>query len=164
MDMHLRDAFIIHICKYLGIALVSGSIVHAGTLGGSTMKYVSLIGVGILLTVVGHYLENKASHKAIDAQFVALAVALSFGTGMLSGGVQHYLDNPAYGAVLLSLGLVLTFLALGYKDFKRTLTARSVGIVCATSVVLFIGTYTILPQFLPADSHSHEEESGQHVD
>jgi hypothetical protein len=83
MNKELKYAFLIHICKYLGIALVSGSIVHAGTLGGSSSKYFALIVVGIFLTVLGNYLEYKVKNIKIGANILLLAILLSFGTGML---------------------------------------------------------------------------------
>lgn len=154
MKKNLRDAFITHLCTYLGIALVSGSIVHAGTLGGGTAKYIVLIGVGVMLTVVGNYLEHRKAHRDVQLSFIAFAIMLSFGTGMLSGGIQHYLDNPAYSAVLLSLGLIVAFVALAYKDFAKEVTATAIAIVAGVSVVLFVALYVVVPEIFLND-HTH---------
>ncbi len=137
MDKELKYAFLIHLCQYLGIALVSGSIVHAGTLGGSNLKYLFLIIVGILLTVTGNYLEDKVKKIKISINMLLLAILLSFGTGMLSGGIQHYSDNPKFGAMLLSLGLILTFTSLGYKDFRSVVTKKSIFIIATISIILY---------------------------
>jgi hypothetical membrane protein len=161
MNHALKTAFIIHICKYLGIALVSGSIVHAGTLGGSTEKYIILVLAGIVLTVVGNYLENTEAHKKVDTRFVALAVGLSFGTGMLSGGIQHYLDNPAYGAILLALGLTLTFVTLAYKDFAHAVTQKALMGIMLVSVVLYSLLAFVVPEVLPESAH-HDEVTETH--
>lgn len=159
MNKELKYAFLIHICKYLGIALVAGSIVHAGTLGGSSSKYVFLIAIGILLTVTGNYLEYKVKNLAVGWSILFLAIALSFGTGMLSGGIQHYSDNPAYGSILLSLGLILTFVALAYKDFARVVTQKSIIIITVVSFIVYLLLSTVgasLVSHVPNDGH-HEE-------
>lgn len=137
MNKELKYAFIIHLSKYLGIALVSGSIVHAGTLGGNTYKYIGLIVVGICLTVLGNYLEYKVKNIKIGMNIFLLAILLSFGTGMLSGGVQHYSDNPAYGSVLLSFGLILTFISLAYKDFSNVISKKSIYLISVISIILY---------------------------
>ena len=164
MNKQLKYAFIIHICKYLGIALVSGSIVHAGTLGGSSSKYIGLIIVGIFLTVFGNLLENKIKNIKIDGHMLILAILLSFGTGMLSGGVQHYSDNPAYGSILLSFGLILTFVSLAYKDFAQVVSKKSLSIIAVVSVFLYFLLSTVgadLVSKLPSDHHNEVETSHQ---
>ena len=41
-------SYVSHILRYVGVGLVSGSIVHAGTLGGDSLKYIVLILMGIV--------------------------------------------------------------------------------------------------------------------
>lgn len=156
MNKELKYAFLIHICKYLGIALVSGSIVHAGTLGGNIHKYIALIAVGIFLTVLGNYLEYKVKNIKVGANILLLAILLSFGTGMLSGGIQHFDDKPAYGSILLSLGLILTFISLAYKDFASVVTKKSLSIIAVISIAMYIILSTVganLVSRLPNDGH-----------
>ncbi len=164
MNKQLKYAFLIHICKYLGIALVSGSIVHAGTLGGSSSKYIGLIIVGIFLTVLGNYLEYKVKNIKVGADIFLLAILLSFGTGMISGGIQHYTDNAAYGSILLSFGLLLTFISLAYKDFAKVVSRKSILIVAVISIILYfflsIVGADIVSRF-PSDGH-HEEVGTLH--
>jgi len=159
MNKELKYAFLIHVSKYLGIALVSGSIVHAGTLGGSSLKYVSLIATGIFLTVLGNYLEYKIKNIQVGWNILFLAILLSFGTGMLSGGIQHYSDNPAYSSILLSLGLIVTFISLGYKDFEKVITQKSIIAIAIISLAIYILLSTVgasLISHVPGDGH-HEE-------
>jgi hypothetical protein len=164
MNKELKFAFLIHVCKYLGIALVSGSIVHAGTLGGSSIKYIALIVTGIFLTVLGNYLEYKVKNIKIGGNILFLTILLSFGTGMLSGGIQHYSDNPAYGSILLSLGLILTFVSLAYKDFANVVSKKSLLIITIISIASYFVLSTIgvnLVSKLPNHSH-HENEINHH--
>lgn len=163
MNKQLKYAFLIHICKYLGIALVSGSIVHAGALGGNIHKYVVLIAIGIFLTVLGNYLEYKVKNIKVGANIFLLAILLSFGTGMLSGGIQHYSDNTAYGAILLSLGLILTFISLAYKDFANAVSKKSISIIAIISIILYLILSTVgasLVSKLSSDGHgdSHNQK------
>ncbi len=165
MNKELKYAFIIHVCKYLGIALVSGSIVHAGTLGGSIYKYIGLIIVGIFLTVLGNYFEYKVKNIKVGANILLLAILLSFGTGMLSGGIQHYSDNTAYGSILLSLGLILTFISLAYKDFTNVVSKKSLLIVTIISIVMYFILSTVGANFVSKLSnvtHGHGESLTSH--
>ncbi len=162
MNKELKYAFLVHICKYLGIALVSGSIVHAGTLGGSSGKYIGLIIIGIFLTVLGNYLEYKVKNLKVGADIFLLAIFLSFGTGMLSGGIQHYSDNTAYSSILLSFGLMLTFISLAYKDFANVVSRKSILTMAIISIILYfflsiVGT-SVVSRF-PSDDHHKETET-----
>jgi hypothetical protein len=134
----LKYAYVIHICKYLGIALMSGSIVHAGTLGGSNLKYLGLIAVGILLTVFGNYLEYEVKNVKVGAKILFLAICLSFGTGMLSGGIQHFSDNPAFSAALLTIGAIITFFSLAYKDFPGVLSFKAIPIAGLVGLAFYL--------------------------
>ncbi|MGL4488515.1 MAG: hypothetical protein ACRCU5_03620 [Rhizobiaceae bacterium] len=159
MDRDLKYAFAIHVAKYIGIGLVSGSIVHAGTLGGSSFKYIGLIVAGILMTLLGYVLEHRHEKKAIGARFLFLAVCLSFGTGMLSGGVQHYADNPAYGALLLSAGLIITFLALAYKDFEHVISMKvAVGALAVAGALFVALPFANAVLFPGAVGHVHTDD------
>lgn len=157
----LKQGFVVHVCKYLGIALVAGSIVHAGTLGGSITKYLVLIVVGIGLTVYGNILEHKIQHLRIDKNTILLAIALSFGTGMLSGGIQHFDDNPGYGSLLLALGFFIAFISFGYANHKkvmnRTLIIKAVVTSLLFYTVLVFGVSKIIPQGIDEESHHSVE-------
>jgi multidrug transporter EmrE-like cation transporter len=167
LNRELKFGYIIHLCKYLGIALVSGSIVHAGTLGGSNIKYFGLIVVGIFLTVVGNYLEYEVKNIKVGAKILLLAILLSFGTGMLSGGIQHFSDNPSYSAALLALGAIVTFFSLALKDFPGALSYKSIPV----AGVLGAALYLILPfvgekVFNEVEGHEHHHGAAAefHVD
>ncbi len=165
MNKELKYAFTIHLCKYLGIALVSGSIVHAGTLGGNNTKYIGLIAVGILLTVLGNFLEYESKNIKLGAKLLFLSICLSFGTGMLSGGIQHFSDNPSYSTLLLVVGAIVTFFSLAYKDFPSTMNLKSVFWVFSTCAFLFAFLSVAGANLLSEDHESdhHVETSDGHV-
>jgi hypothetical protein len=160
LNRELKYAFAIHVAKYMGIGLVSGSIVHAGTLGGNSYKYVGFILAGTVMTLLGYVLEYRQKNQPVGARILGLAVLLSFGTGMLSGGVQHYADNPAYGVLLLSIGLVITFLAMAYKDFSDLISFKFVPAALLVGGALYFALPFVNAMFLSNASdagHSHAD-------
>ncbi|MFG2875406.1 hypothetical protein ACGFYU_10420 [Streptomyces sp. NPDC048337] len=50
------------------------------------------------------------------ASIMGASLLLSFGIGMLSGGLQHFEDFPTRAAVLIPIGIVLSFAAYVIKD------------------------------------------------
>lgn len=145
---------------------MSGSIVHAGTLGGNSWKYTSLIAAGVLLTVFGNYLEYRRDNLKIGAKLLFLTILLSLGTGMLSGGVQHFADNPAYGSLLLSVGVGITFLSLAYKDFAETFSFKFVPATVLVGAMLYL-TLPVLSSALGLESaniNQQHDDGHAHAD
>lgn len=147
----LNKAYLSHIFRYVGVGLISGSVVHAGTLGGAWLKYLILIIVGIIAFIVGTYLESN-NHLAQNAKYILITIIISIGTGMISGATQHYLDGPFYAAVLLPAGLLVGYLAFAYRDYKNTLKTKNILTVILISVAIWLGLYAIA-EVLP---HSHD--------
>jgi cation transporter-like permease len=133
-------AFLSHMCKYIGVGLISGSIVHAGTLGGNYIKYLVLILLGILLFIIGNILEHNISSLRELLPYIGVSTILSIGTGMVSGGTQHYLDGPAVAAVLFPAGFILAYIAFIYRDYKSEWTLRRIS----TSIIVALLLYAVL--------------------
>jgi len=171
-EKKLSIEFTIHLCKYLGVGLLSGSIVHAATLGGSSTKYIGLVIAGLLLMLLGNYLEYRAAHAhshKMDAQWVLLSIALALGTGMLSGSIQHYFDEPKVGAVLFSAGLLLAFFAFAFKDYVTQLSLKKTLFILLMSGASFIALAQVLPPFIPASfsaggGHHHSGAGEAHTE
>ena len=123
-----HNAFLTYISKYLGVALIAGSVVHIGTLQNGVTRYVVLILIGLILTVLGNIKEAKEHGQKINLNYFPIITGLSFATGFLSGGIQHYLDNPSYAGILLGLGLIITYITFFLKDRfkikKKNLTGK----------------------------------------
>ncbi len=124
-------------CKYLGVGLISGSIIHAGTLGGDYLKYIVLIILGILVFVIGNVLEHGLSSLKQLLPYIGVSTVLSIGTGMVSGGTQHYLDGPKIAAILFPLGLFLAYLSFIYRDYKKEFTLKTFLKITIISIILF---------------------------
>lgn len=157
------SAFVSHMCKYIGVGLISGSIVHAGTLGGDYLKYVVLIMLGAALFIIGNILEHGKQNLAQMLPYIAISTILSIGTGMVSGGTQHYLDGPKIAAILFPLGFLVAYLSFVYRDYKQEFTAKKVLLITVISLVLF-GILSFVATLLPepkghhGDSDSHSEQ------
>ncbi len=106
--------FLIYVAKYIGVALISGSVVPIGTLQNGTTRYIVLIIIGLALMLYGNLKEAKNAGEKIGMSYLLIITALSFATGFLSGGIQHYLDNPVYAGWLLGIGAIGTYVMFFY--------------------------------------------------
>ncbi len=129
--------FLTYIVKYLGIALIAGSVVHIGTLQNGFARYIVLAAVGLVLMMIGNILEAKQNGQKINLNYLLIITGLSFSTGFLSGGIQHYLDNPVYAGYLLSIGIFVAYLTYFWKD-KLVLKKRNIIIVFIFSISLLL--------------------------
>jgi hypothetical protein len=163
MNQTLNAAFAAHTLRYVGIGLVSGSIVHAGTLGGSILRYEILIILGIIFFAIAMYLEQHDRSTKTLVRYIAISVVISIGTGMASGGFQHFIDGPRYAAGLIPLGLALSYIAFAFRDFKGSLTANRAVVAIGICGALFLGLHQIA-SILPENPHHHDEEAGHHDD
>ncbi len=101
---------------------------------------------------------------------IGSSLMLSFGIGMLSGGLQHFDDFPARGAVLVPAGLVVSFVAYVIKD-ADTPWHRIFGLVGLTVLVVaalaLFGLREVAASMegAPGGGHNHgtaEEPAGVH--
>lgn len=143
--------FLIYISKYLGVALVSGSVVHMGTLEVGFYRYLLLAFVGILLMLTGNIYEAKDEGIKINVNYLLLLTTLALSTGFLSGGVQHYLDNPFYAGSLLAIGLLMTYITFNLKE-KFTIRKKSLIIIIIISLIILLLSVFI---FEGTISHAH---------
>lgn len=138
-----NEHFLTYIGKYLGVALIAGSVVHIGTLQNGFTRYIVLAIVGLALMMVGNILEAKQNGQKINFNYLLILTGLSFATGFLSGGIQHYLDNPVYAGYLLSIGIFVAYLTYFWKD-KLVLKTRDIIIVLVFSVsILLLSNFVI---------------------
>ncbi len=145
--------YLTYVSKYLGVALISGSVVHIGTIQDSVSKYVVLIIIGLVLMTIGNIREAKISGQKINLNYLVIITALSLSTGFLSGGVQHYLDNPSYAGLLLGLGVVITYITFFLKD-RLNLPLKNVMIIIMFAIlIILISNFLIDDKLLGANHH-----------
>ena len=148
----VEKAYASHVLRYVGVGLISGSIVHMGTLGGGYLKYVVLIALGIIAFIAGTLMEKRETTNSITS-FIIISVVLSIGVGMVSGGTQHYLDGPVYAAFLIPLGIAIGYLAFLVRDYKSKLTLKTVGAILFFAIALCGILYYVAHKIPTTEDH-----------
>lgn len=157
-----HNAFFTYIAKYLGVALIAGSVVHIGTLQNGVARYVALIVVGLILTLIGNLKEAKEHGQKINAYYFLTITGLSFATGFLSGGIQHYLDNPSYAGLLLGLGIIITYITFFLKD-KFKIDKKNLVVVITLAVLFMLFSHYVMDNtLLGEDHHGFESSTSAH--
>ncbi|WP_221088371.1 hypothetical protein [Deinococcus aquaedulcis] len=159
---HLLLPFFSYFLLLASTSFIAGGIVHVG-LGENTAYYLTLAVVGVVCFTAGNYLQEfvlRANRRPMNlASFLLISFVLSVGMGMMTGGVQHFLDNPTYSSVLIPVGLLLSVLAFLAREgvrLGRKLPALVGGIV-ATAALLF-GTLSGVARAIAvpgSQGHSH---------
>ncbi|MEU5112909.1 hypothetical protein AB0G64_15545 [Streptomyces longwoodensis] len=159
---------------FVGAGLISGAVVHH-PLDPARYTKIAVVGVLVFLaaTVVNEFLlatERPAPRRAV--LIIAASLMLSFGIGMLSGGLQHFEDFPDRGAVLVPLGITVSFIAFVLKDaessWRRIFGPLGLAVLLAAAVSFF-GLRAVadgLGEPSGESGHSHgdstEEETDEH--
>lgn len=149
-----EKAYISHILRYVGVGLISGSIVHIGTLGGGVIRYIILISMGVIAFIAGTLLEKREEANSLTA-FIVISVIMSIGVGMVSGGTQHYLDGPTYAAFLIPIGIAVGYFAFLLRDHRSEFTLKRVGTMLVLAVALGSVLY-FLANKIPAQDNHHQ--------
>ncbi|MEU1925109.1 hypothetical protein AB0H23_34480 [Streptomyces albogriseolus] len=152
---------------FVGAGLISGAVVHH-PLDPDRYTVIALIGAGVFLcaTLLNEFVLKRQRPSASKVVAIVLAsLALSFGIGMLSGGMQHFEDFPERAAMLIPFGLALSFVAyvLRYDAARwRSIIGPTGLLVLVTAAVAFVGLRGIAAD-MAAESggggHSHGEET-----
>lgn len=129
---------------------------------------IALVGAAVFLcaTLLNEFILKRQRPSASKVVAIVLAsLALSFGIGMLSGGMQHFEDFPERAAMLIPFGLALSFVAyvLRYDPARwRSIIGPTGLLVLVTAAVAFVGLRGIAAD-MAAESggggHSHGEET-----
>jgi hypothetical protein len=147
---------------YVGAGLISGAVVHHPM---DPTRYSMIAGAGVLVFLVATALNDiiLATEKPVlsrTLRVLGTSTMLSFGLGMLSGGMQHFADLPDRCAVLIPLGLVLSFVAYFLKEDK-TPWRRIFGLmglaVLVVAALTFAGLRHIAPTMATGGGHSHSD-------
>lgn len=157
-----EHSYISHILRYVGVGLVSGSIVHAGTLGGGSLKYIVLILMGVIAFTIGTLMETKRKVDRNLVFFILISVVVSIGTGMVSGGTQHYLDNPLFAAAILPIGLFIGYVAFLVRDFKEKVSTKRIVIALVGALIFWGGLYFIAHRIPVLENHYNDLRQLQH--
>ncbi|AFZ67217.1 hypothetical protein Deipe_1690 [Deinococcus peraridilitoris DSM 19664] len=165
--------FLAYFLLLASTSFIAGGIVHLG-LGENTTYYLALAFVGVVFFTLGNYLQEfvlrKNARSLNLAAFLLVSFVLSVGLGMITGGVQHFLDNPAYSTVLIPTGVVLAVGAYAWREGLRPGGQyRNMMLGTVSFAVLLFGGLSGLSAVLGGEGgHAHgaapaaEPEGGDH--
>ncbi|MFI5529509.1 hypothetical protein ACIA8O_13320 [Kitasatospora sp. NPDC051853] len=156
----LLSRYLGYVGYFVGAGLISGAVVHH-PLDPARYTVIGLAGAAVFLCAAV-LAELQSPGRTSPGRLVLVlgsSLALSFGIGMLSGGLQHFEDFPNRAAVLVPLGLLLSFLAYVVKEAERP-ARRILGLpglaVLVVTLVAFAGLRQVAAGLdVPAGGHSH---------
>ncbi|MFE3323990.1 hypothetical protein [Streptomyces sp. NPDC059176] len=161
--MSLPARYLGYVGYFVGAGLISGAVVHH-PLDPDRYARIAFYGALVFLaaTILNEFVLTRDRPGPPRMLVVVLAsLTLSFGIGMLSGGLQHFDDFPARGAVLVPLGLAVSFVAYVIKDadtpWQRIFSMVGLTVLIAAVVTFFGLRYVAASMGEPGEGggHSH---------
>ncbi|AWZ06349.1 hypothetical protein [Streptomyces sp. ICC4] len=158
----LAARYLGYVGYFVGAGLISGAVVHHPF---DPDRYTRIATYGALVflaaTVLNEFLLTR-ERPGLPRMLIVIgsSLLLSFGIGMLSGGLQHFDDFPIRGAVLVPAGIVVSFIAYVIKD-ADTPTRRIFSVlgltVVAVAALAFFGLREVAASMesTPGGGHSH---------
>ena len=155
---------------FVGAGLISGGIVHQ-PLDPARYTTIALAGVAVFLaaTVLNEFVlapERPTGLRAV--RLILASLALSLGIGMLSGGIQHFSDFPERAAILIPLGIVLSFLAYVTRSANKPVRAvcswRGAGIVVLAAVAALLLQPLAASFAVDGNAHGHSATESDATD
>lgn len=149
---------------FVGAALIAGAVVHY-PIDPPVYAVICVVGALVFLlgTVVNEFVfaaERPALRRAIA--LVTFSLLLSFGVGLLGGGIQHFEQFPERSAAMTPIGLLMSYAAFVAKDpegrWRNLFSLFGAGVVLV-AVVTWFGMNAIANSMeSPGHGHSHGTE------
>lgn len=155
----LMRSYFAYVGYFVGAGMISGGVVHHPL---DSQFYSVLIVAGVLVflsaTLLNEViLSSEPASPSRIARLIGASLLLSFGIGMFSGGIQHFTDFPDRAAVLIPLGIVVSFgaylLRHGGGHPRRRIAAMALAVATVAGVAL-VGLQ-LLAGIVGGGSHSH---------
>ncbi|WP_284576994.1 hypothetical protein [Streptomyces sp. 2P-4] len=148
---------------FMGAALIAGAVVHY-PINPSLYAIICVVGAFVFLlgTIVNEFVladERPVLSQAVS--LVAFSLLLSFGVGMVGGGIQHFEQFPERSAWMTPIGLLMSYVAFVAKDSKgrwQHLVSPFAAGVVVLSALVWLGM-TALAGTIGSDGHSHDHGS-----
>lgn len=163
--------YIVYLMLFLGVGFLSGAIVHYPV---NPVLYGTIGAVGAIIftlaTIINEWITNKR-HILQEGviKIIFFSLILSIGLGMISGGIQHFIDFPVYASYLVPLGFVVSL--IGYvlsKEIKLDTQHKLILIakLSLISIPLFFILNYVSQNITPMphdDGHGHGAKTKQEV-
>ncbi|MFI1183504.1 hypothetical protein ACH4UT_28720 [Streptomyces sp. NPDC020799] len=164
----LPGRYLGYVGYFVGAGLISGAVVHYPL---DPARYTRIAGYGVLVFLAATVLNEfvlKRERPALPRMLLVIGASLmlSFGIGMLSGGLQHFDDFPDRAAMLVPMGMAVSFVAYVLKEaekpWRRIFSVFGLGVLVA-ALITFAGLRELAADIIterPAGSggHSHGAE------
>ncbi|EON22085.1 MULTISPECIES: hypothetical protein [Nocardioides] len=148
---------------FMGAALIAGAVVHYPI---DPLQYTVICIVGafvfLLGTIVNEFIlatERPNARQALG--LVAFSLLLSFGVGMVGGGIQHFTQFPERSAMMTPIGLVMSFAAFIAKDndgrWRHAFSLFGAGVLLVAGLT-WVGM-TAIGTTIDSEGHSHGGDS-----
>lgn len=148
---------------FMGAALIAGAVVHYPVNPG---LYTIICVVGAVVFLLGTFVnefvladERPLLRRAIS--LVTFSLLLSFGVGLVGGGIQHFEQFPQRSAWMTPIGLVMSYVAFVAKDAKGGLrhlvSPFAIGVVVVAALTWF--GMSALASTIDSEGHSHDSTS-----
>ncbi|HWI60523.1 MAG TPA: hypothetical protein VNT75_01655 [Symbiobacteriaceae bacterium] len=128
--------YVNYVLLFLGMGLISGAIVHMPV---DPVKYTMISMVGAVMFGFASFINDIRGQENMGVgaivKYLICSLVLSVGIGMMSGGIQHFSDNPTYAAMLIPLGFGLSLFSFIIKNNAK-LSAKRAYAVIAVFIVL----------------------------
>ena len=150
---------------FVGAALIAGAVVHF-PIDPPVYTVICVVGALVFLlgTVVNEFVfaaERPALRRAIA--LVTFSLLLSFGVGLLGGGIQHFEQFPERSAAMTPIGLLMSYAAYVAKDpegrWRHLLSLFGAGVVIV-AVVTWLGM-DALADSMGSTGHDHSHGTGE---
>ena len=143
-------SYLSYLALFIGTAFISGGIVHSGNIS-QIPKYIGIGIAGVSLFLAGSFVQefvlNRKNLKEEGyIKFFTFSLLLSIGIGMISGGVQHFSDFPAYSSYLIPIGLILSLIAYLLKN-NYHINKKLWTVIVATFILVSIPLYFVLSTY-----------------
>lgn len=150
---------------FMGAALIAGAVVHY-PIDPALYSAICAVGAGVFLlgTIVNEFVlatVRPAPGRAVS--LVVFSLLLSFGVGLVGGGIQHFTQFPERSAAMTPIGVVLSYLAFVAKDPEgrpRHVLGVFGAAVLLTAALTWLGM-SALADTIGSDGHDHDHGTGQ---
>lgn len=156
--------YLVYVGLFVGTGFLSGAIVHF-PLNPIRFAVIGTVGAAIFVasSVINETVLNKKPTGQTDiVRLIIFSLVLALGIGMISGGVQHFDEVPAYASKLIPLGVLLSLVGYLLKN-GISLAGRQrfkLGIATFAFVAMLGTTLNVYAQSRPQEGHGHGEEAG----
>lgn len=142
---NMHKDYLAYVLHFFGVGFISGSVVHFPS---NPILYSGIMLVGAGLFVFGTLEQQKKTDVKQPTTLIAQSLLLVFGIGLMSGSIQHFVDTPQYAALLIPLGLIMSYNTFFWQknSWRTKVLGESLIIALILAIVLFIGADFVPPQ------------------